>query len=61
MCYDRYTRRQHEEAESRRIWQEFEGPRYVSDPQAPDIAEPEVTEPEVTEPERAEEPVPSGP
>jgi hypothetical protein len=60
MCYERYTRRHREEAESRRIWQEFERPTSVSEPQPPEVAEPEITEPEVTEPERAEQPIASG-
>lgn len=56
MCYDRYIRRHRdEEAESRRVWQDFERATFVSDPKVP-----EVEEPEVAEPERAEEPVAAG-
>jgi hypothetical protein len=50
MCYDRYTRRQRQEAEeSRKIWQDLERTTPISDPEPPDI-----TEPDVAEPERAE-------
>jgi hypothetical protein len=52
MCYERYTRRHREEAESRRIWQEFDRTTPISEPEPPEVAEPEVTDPE-----RADQPV----
>lgn len=56
MCYDRYTRRQRQEAEeSRKIWQDLEQTTPISDPEPPDI-----TEPDVAEPERAETVTASG-
>jgi hypothetical protein len=59
MCYDRYTRRRREEAESRGIWQDFDRTTPISEPESPEVAEPEVAEPEVTEPERAEQAIAS--
>jgi hypothetical protein len=49
MCYEQYTRRRREEAESRGIWQEFDQTTPISEPEPPEVAEPEVTEPERAE------------
>jgi hypothetical protein len=49
MCYDRYTRRRREEAESRVIWQDFDQTTPISEPESPEVAEPEVAEPERAE------------
>jgi hypothetical protein len=55
MCYERYTRRERQQAEeSRKIWQDFGRTTPISDPAPPDVGEPDVVDPEVTEPQRAE-------
>jgi hypothetical protein len=54
MCYDRYARRRREEAESHRIWQEFDRTTPISEPERP-----EADERKADEPERAEQSVAS--
>ena len=54
MCHERYLRRRREDAESHRIWQEFDRTTPISEPEPP-----EDDDRKVDEPERAEQSITS--